>query len=85
MEISSEQEHFKYIPFRCYFDDGYRQKLIKPVAEDGHRKTLADLQDEMFPGKTSNVAFYFCGLELLFLYLLVVYLFGGHDQDIIFF
>jgi hypothetical protein len=54
MEVSSEQEYFKYIPFRCYIDDGYRQKLIKPVSEDGHRKTLQDLINEMFPGKDSN-------------------------------
>lgn len=51
MEVSGEQDHFKYIPFRCYLDDGYRQKLIKPVAEDGKRKTLEDLLNEMFPDK----------------------------------
>ncbi|KAJ3666310.1 hypothetical protein Zmor_001760 [Zophobas morio] len=55
MEVSSEQEHFKYIPFRCYIDDGYRQKLIKPVAEDGRRKTLQDLINEMFPGRNVNI------------------------------
>ncbi|KAF5286907.1 hypothetical protein FQA39_LY00440, partial [Lamprigera yunnana] len=38
MEALSDQEHFKYIPFRLYIDDGYRQKLIKPVAEDGKLK-----------------------------------------------
>ncbi|RZB38628.1 autophagy protein 5, partial [Asbolus verrucosus] len=53
MEVSSEQEHFKYIPFRCYMEDGYRQKLIKPVAEDGRRKTLQDLLHEMFPGRNN--------------------------------
>lgn len=52
MEVSPEQEYFKHIPFRCYIDDGYKQKLIKPVTEDGHRKTLQDLINEMFPGKT---------------------------------
>lgn len=54
MEASGDHEHFKYIPFRCYLEDGYRQKLVKPVAEDGHRKTLQDLLCEVFPGKTDS-------------------------------
>lgn len=55
MELSGENNHFKYIPFRCYFDDVYRQKLIKPVKEDGSKTTLKDLLAEMFPGKTEVV------------------------------
>lgn len=54
MEVSSENDHFKHIPFRCYIDDGYRQKLIKPVTEDGKKKTLKDLLIEMFPDKSEG-------------------------------
>lgn len=54
METSGDQDHFKHIPFRCYIDDGYRQKLVKPVSEDGHRKTLKDLLVEMFPEKNDG-------------------------------
>lgn len=54
MELSGENNHFKYIPFRCYFEDVYRQKLIKPVKEDGSKTTLKDLLAEMFPGKTDG-------------------------------
>lgn len=49
MEASGDQDHFKYIPFRCYVDDGYKQKLIKPVTDDGRRKTLQDFLQELFP------------------------------------
>lgn len=49
MEASGDQDHFKYIPFRCYMDDGYKQKLIKPVTEDGRRKTLQEFLQELFP------------------------------------
>ncbi|XP_076258968.1 autophagy protein 5 [Rhynchophorus ferrugineus] len=52
MEVSGESEHFKYIPFRCYLEDGYKQKLIRPVTDEGKRKTLQDLLKEMFPEKT---------------------------------
>lgn len=54
MEISGDSDHFKYIPFRCYIEDGYRQKLVKPVAEDGRRKTLQDLLNELFPDKSEG-------------------------------
>ncbi|KAJ8984732.1 hypothetical protein NQ317_004997 [Molorchus minor] len=54
MDCPSEFDHFKYIPFRCYIDDGYTQILVKPVTEDGRKKTLQDLLNEMFPGR-SNV------------------------------
>lgn len=49
MEASGEQDHFKYIPFRCYVDDGFKQKLIKPLTEDGRRKTLQEFLRELFP------------------------------------
>ncbi|KAH1012804.1 hypothetical protein HUJ05_011893 [Dendroctonus ponderosae] len=51
MEVSGESDHFKYIPFRCYLEDSYKQKLVKPVAEDGSRKTLQHLLKEVFPDK----------------------------------
>lgn len=51
MEVTSEQDHFKYIPFRCYIDDSYKQKLVKPV-EEGQRKTLKNLLQEVFPDRT---------------------------------
>lgn len=54
MEAPSDQDHFKYIPFRLYVDDGYRQKLVKPVTEDGRRKTLQDLLLEVFPDKNNS-------------------------------
>lgn len=54
MEVPADCEHFKYIPFRCYVDDGYKQKLIKPVADDGRRKTLQDLLNELFPGRSNG-------------------------------
>ncbi|XP_012279160.1 autophagy protein 5 [Orussus abietinus] len=50
MEPNSHEEGFKYIPFRCYTsEDKYVQKLVKPVDEDGHRKTLKHLLAEVFP------------------------------------
>lgn len=52
MEVNNDQDYFKYIPFRCYVDDGYKQKLVKPIGEDGHKKSLLDLLIEVFPGKS---------------------------------
>ncbi|KAK9736625.1 Autophagy protein Apg5 [Popillia japonica] len=52
MEAPGDQDHFRYIPFRCYLEDGYRQKLIKPVTEEGQKKTLNHLLQEVFPNKT---------------------------------
>lgn len=49
METSGDQDHFKYIPFRCYVGDGFKQKLIKPVTDDGRRKTLEEFLQELFP------------------------------------
>lgn len=54
MEASGEQDHFKYIPFRCYIDEGYKQKLIKPVTDDGRRKTLQEFLQELFPENSNG-------------------------------
>lgn len=54
METSGEQNHFKYIPFRFYIDDKYIQKLVKPVNDEGQRKTLNELLEEVFPGKENS-------------------------------
>lgn len=54
MEASNEQNSFKYIPFKCYIDDRYVQKLIKPINDEGQRKCLGDLIEEIFPGKTNG-------------------------------
>lgn len=52
MEVgSSGEETFKYIPFRCYLvdkDNVMLQRLVKPLTEDGHRKTLHSLIEEVF-------------------------------------
>ncbi|XP_043274751.1 autophagy protein 5 [Venturia canescens] len=49
METTNSEEGFKYIPFRCYTsEDKYVQKLVKPVNEEGQRKTLKHLLDEVF-------------------------------------
>ncbi|XP_014223601.1 autophagy protein 5 [Trichogramma pretiosum] len=51
MEATSD-EGFKYIPFRCYIsEDKYIQRLVKPLLEDGHRKTLKHLLNELFPNE----------------------------------
>ncbi|CAB0044726.1 unnamed protein product [Trichogramma brassicae] len=51
MEATSD-EGFKYIPFRCYIsEDKYIQRLVKPLLEDGHRKTLKHLLNEVFPNE----------------------------------
>jgi autophagy-related protein 5 len=43
-------EAFKYIPFRCYTnEDKYVQRLVKPANEEGQRKTLRHLLNEVFP------------------------------------
>nr|CAD7394027.1 unnamed protein product [Timema cristinae] len=52
MEASAD-EAFKYIPFRCYHgDEAFVQRLVRPVTEEGHRKTLKDLVHEVFPEET---------------------------------
>lgn len=55
MEASSE-EGFKYIPFRCYTsEDKYVQKLVKPINEEGQRKTLKHLLNEVFPDQENGL------------------------------
>ncbi|XP_057672810.1 autophagy protein 5 [Diorhabda carinulata] len=53
MEATNDYEHFKYIPYRCYFENGYKQKLTQPVTENGTKKTLQDLIHEIFPENTN--------------------------------
>lgn len=55
MEAPSDQENFRYIPFRLYMDDGYKQKLIKPITDDGRRKTLQDLITETLPNHANVI------------------------------
>lgn len=62
MEASTE-EGFKYIPFRCYTsEDKFIQKLVKPLNEEGQRKTLKNLLNEVFPeqenGNATRILFY---------------------------
>ncbi|XP_063244616.1 autophagy protein 5 isoform X1 [Bacillus rossius redtenbacheri] len=53
---ASQDEAFKYIPFRCYRgDDTFVQRLVRPVSEEGQRKTLQDLVAEIFPNETVRV------------------------------
>lgn len=60
MEASNTEEGFKYIPFRCYIsEDKYVQKLVKPVNEEGQRKTLRHLLNEVFPDN-ENGKYLFC-------------------------
>jgi autophagy-related protein 5 len=48
MEVGSE-DSFKYIPFRCYYrDETFVQKLVRPVGENGDRKTLLHLLQEVY-------------------------------------
>ncbi|KAH8343376.1 hypothetical protein KR059_009441, partial [Drosophila kikkawai] len=49
MEPYADQESFKNIPLRLYTDDDftYTQKLISPIGEGGHKKSLADLMAEL--------------------------------------
>lgn len=57
MELGSGEETFKYIPFRVYQlskDSCIVQRLIKPLTEQGSRKTLRCLIQELFPEETST-------------------------------
>lgn len=54
MEATTE-EGFKYIPFRCYTnEDKYIQRLVKPMNEEGQRKTLKHLLSEVFPDQENG-------------------------------
>ena len=71
MEASNIEEGFKYIPFRCYTsEDKYVQKLIKPINEEGQRKTLKHLLNEVFPDNENGKNFFylwiFCMCYILF-------------------
>ncbi|XP_018333426.1 autophagy protein 5 [Agrilus planipennis] len=55
MEKSADQDYFKHIPFRCYFEDNYKQKLVKPITEDGKKKTLSDLLQEVYPDRQNVI------------------------------
>ena len=53
---STNDEGFKYIPFRCYIsEESYIQKLVKPVNEEGQRKTLKHLTNEVFPDAENGI------------------------------
>lgn len=49
METIAEQDSFKHIPYRLYINDGYIQKLVRPICEGGRKKTLRDLLEETLP------------------------------------
>lgn len=58
MEASTE-DGFKYIPFRCYtIEDKYIQRLVKPMNEEGQRKTLKHLLNEVFPDQENGTVLY---------------------------
>lgn len=55
MEATGD-EGFKYVPFRCYTsEDKYIQRLVKPINEEGQRKTLKHLLNEVFPDTESGL------------------------------
>lgn len=54
MEVNSE-ETFKYIPFRLYQGDKpFSQKLVKPVNEEGQKKTLFNFLQEIYADDASK-------------------------------
>lgn len=67
MEVGgSGEETFKYIPFRCYLvdkDNAMLQRLVKPLTEDGHRKTLRSLIEEVFNSHSDKVRVTTHGIE----------------------
>ncbi|KAH8395692.1 hypothetical protein KR222_009521 [Zaprionus bogoriensis] len=66
MEPNSDQEAFKNIPVRFYFDDDftYVQKLISPLSESGQKKNLADLMAELSTPVRRAVGFRTHGIDL---------------------
>lgn len=69
MEASTE-DGFKYIPFRCYTsEDKYVQKLVKPMNEEGQRKTLKHLLTEVFPDQENGLQCYRIIFYKYFMYL----------------
>ena len=54
MEVGSD-ETFKYIPFRLYQgDEPFVQRLVKPVTEEGQRKTLSQFLLEIYAESASK-------------------------------
>lgn len=54
MEVGSD-ETFKYIPFRLYQgDEPFVQHLVKPVTEEGQRKTLFHFLQEIYVDNASK-------------------------------
>lgn len=54
MEVNSD-ETFKYIPFRLYQgDEPFVQRLVKPVNEEGQRKTLSNFLQEIYAENASK-------------------------------
>ena len=57
MEVSGD-ESFKYIPFRCYREEEtFLQRLVKPLTEEGQRKTLLNLLEEVYPNEKGYFSF----------------------------
>ena len=54
MEVNSE-ETFKYIPFRLYQGEKpFSQKLVKPINEEGQKKTLFHFLQEIYADDASK-------------------------------
>ncbi|XP_026285902.1 autophagy protein 5 [Frankliniella occidentalis] len=63
MEVGSD-ETFKYIPFRLYQgDEPFIQRLVKPVTEEGQRKTLFQFLQEIYAENASKVKVTTHGVE----------------------
>ncbi|XP_075227951.1 autophagy protein 5 [Lycorma delicatula] len=65
MEVGQGGEDtFKYIPFRCHHGDKPMiQRLVRPVTEEGHRKTLLHLLQEVYPNEYQNLKVIMHGVE----------------------
>lgn len=58
MESPGDEQLFKYIPFRCYHgDDSFVQRLVRPITDEGQRKTIAHLLKEVFPTLENGTSF----------------------------
>lgn len=65
MELGSSEDTFKYIPLRCYLlhkDNCLVQRLVKPLTEQGHRKTLGSALQELFPDDHQSSKLYYLAL-----------------------
>ncbi|XP_072152484.1 autophagy protein 5 isoform X2 [Bemisia tabaci] len=55
MEMASGESEFKHIPIRFYCgNNAFIQKLIRPINDDGKRKTLRAVIEDIFPTEYSN-------------------------------